>query len=383
MRPLRLVPFAFGFLLAGLPSTLEAQLNLVPFELHTPKPPTPVPAQGEIRLAYEIWATNLGRVPRSLLGLQVLSGDDDAPVLDLSADELRAASRPITPGDSAGRIGGGGTALIYLWVSLPAGRPAPARLRHRIIVSSGDSAAPARRDTLAGYEVMVRPAAAPVIGAPFDGGPWVAANGPGNTSGHRRTAIPIGGRARIAQRFATDWVKLGPDGRLFHGDSTVNANWYGWGTPVVAVGDGVVTETKDGIPENVPLAPKRAVPITLETVGGNHVIIDLGGGNFAFYAHLQPGSIRVKVGDRVRRGQALGLLGNSGNSDAPHLHLHVGDASSPLGSEGVPFVFDRFELLGDAGGFAGLMTGWKASGAPASRTREIPLEDAVIRLSVR
>ena len=73
--------------------------------------------------------------------------------------------------------------------------------------------------------------------------------------------------------------------------------------------DGVVTETKDGIPQNVPGANSRAVPITLETVGGNHVIVDIGGGKFAFYAHMQPGSLRVKVGEHVKTGEVLGLWG--------------------------------------------------------------------------
>jgi murein DD-endopeptidase MepM/ murein hydrolase activator NlpD len=78
-----------------------------------------------------------------------------------------------------------------------------------------------------------------------------------------------------------------------------------------------------GIPENVPLSPTHAVPMTLETAAGNHVILSLRNGHYAFYAHLQPGSIRIKPGDRVRRGQVLGLLGNSGNSNAPHLHFHI------------------------------------------------------------
>ena len=57
---------------------------------------------------------------------------------------------------------------------------------------------------------------------------------------------------------------------------------------------------------------------------------------YPVYAHLQPGSLRVKLGDKVRRGQTLGLVGNSGNSTEPHLHFHITDANSPLGSEGLP-----------------------------------------------
>ena len=141
----------------------------------------------------------------------------------------------------------------------------------------------------------------------------------------------------------------------------------------MAVGDGVVVAVKDGIPQNIPGATSRAVPITLETVGGNHVIIDLGKGQFAFYAHLQPGSPRVKVGDRVKAGQVIGLVGNSGNSTEPHLHFHICDRNSPLASEGLPYA-TSFEVQGS--GF-----GWKPSGGtPVSRhTLEMPLQNQVVR----
>ena len=91
--------------------------------------------------------------------------------------------------------------------------------------------------------------------------------------------------------------------------------------------------------------------MTLETIGGNHVILDLGNRHFAFYAHLKPGSITVAVGDRVRQGQVVGLVGNSGNSAEPHLHFHVSNGPLPLGAEGTPFVFDRFTLTGRRTGF--------------------------------
>jgi murein DD-endopeptidase len=133
-------------------------------------------------------------------------------------------------------------------------------------------------------------------------------------------------------------VKLGPGGRPFHGDKGLNANWYDFGTEVLAVADATVSAAHDGIPENEP-SDIRAVPITLDTVGGNYLILDLGAGRYALYAHLQPGSARVKVGDKVHRGQVLALLGNTGNSDAPHLHFHIADTNSPLGAEGLPYSF--------------------------------------------
>ena len=125
----------------------------------------------------------------------------------------------------------------------------------------------------------------------------------------------------------------------------------------------------------MPGATSRAVPITLETVGGNYIILDLGNGRYAFYAHLQPGSLRVKTGDKVRRGQVLALVGNSGNSTEPHLHFHIADANSSLGSEGRPYGFPSFEVQGKG-------WGWKPT-SPVSptekRQNEMPVDTEVVR----
>jgi murein DD-endopeptidase len=86
--------------------------------------------------------------------------------------------------------------------------------------------------------------------------------------------------------------------------------------------------------------------ITVDNAVGNYVTLDLGHGRFALYAHLQPGSLRVKVVDNVKAGQALALMGNSGNSDAPHLHFQLTDGNSPMGSEGIPYEFETFTQLG-------------------------------------
>jgi murein DD-endopeptidase MepM/ murein hydrolase activator NlpD len=175
-------------------------------------------------------------------------------------------------------------------------------------------------------------------------------------------------------------MKLAENGKAWHDDPKINANWYSYGVEVLAVADSVVASIKDGIPENVPTSPTRAVPITAQTIGGNIVILALGNGGFAYYAHLQPGSLRVKSGDRVRRGQVLGLLGNSGNSDAPHLHFHMSDNDS-LASEGLPYAFDSFEFLGDADYDKVFQDGWTppAGAKPQKRVREIPAENAAVR----
>ena len=88
--------------------------------------------------------------------------------------------------------------------------------------------------------------------------------------------------------------------------------------------------------------------ISLDQADGNSVVLDLGSRRFALYAHLQPGSITVKAGDRVQRGQVLGKVGNTGNSVAPHLHFHVMDGPLPVDANGLPYAIDSFWITGHA-----------------------------------
>jgi murein DD-endopeptidase MepM/ murein hydrolase activator NlpD len=142
----------------------------------------------------------------------------------------------------------------------------------------------------------------------------------------------------------------------------------------------VIVGVKDGIPENVPQTKARAVPITLETMAGNYVLLDIGGGHFALYAHFQPNSLKVKVGDKVKLGQVLGLVGNSGNSDLPHLHFHIVNDASPLGAEGVPYVLKSFSLHGIIKSNAEIAKdGFKSDKSIESkRQMEIPIQNAVV-----
>jgi hypothetical protein len=348
-----------------------------PFELRVPKPPTVVPSEGKGLLAYELHVTNFSPQAQTLRRVEVLDDASSHTVL-LALEDTALANAMNRPGVSPPpaavdrpRIGGGLRAVVYLWVSVPTATP-PARLRHRLTVAapSGDSTV---TRTMDGGTVVVGTSLA-TIAAPLKGGPWYAANGPDPLAGHRRALIPVDGTPAIAQRFAIDYVKLDSAGKTFSGDRLKNESYYAQGMDALAVADGIVAATKDSIPENVPGANSRAVPITLETVGGNHVIVDIGNGRYAFYAHLQPGSLRVKKGDRVRRGQVLGLVGNSGNSTEPHLHFHLSDSPSPLGSEGVPYVHEQFEVVGRCRNMM------QCSTAPSETLRrQIPTGKMVIR----
>lgn len=356
---------------------LPAQVSFPPYlELRVPKPPTVATGNGGSFLAYELHVTNFGTSPMTLKRVEVASAGGERRVLLAVADSAltRSIRRPGIDATAAERttLSGGTRAVVHLWVPVDP-RAAPSTVLHRLTIEegSGDSA---RTKTLDGAAVAVTPSSA-AIGPPLRGGVWFAANGPANESGHRRALIPVGGTPAIAQRFAIDYVKVGDDHRTFSGDSLSNADYHAEDEDALAVADGIVVAVKDGIPENIPGRTSRAVPITLETVGGNHVILDIGGGRYAFYAHLRPGSLRVRLGERVRRGEVIGLVGNSGNSTEPHLHFHLSDGNSPLGSEGVPYAHESFVLVGRCESFG---AGCERT-APEARRGEMPMANMLVR----
>jgi hypothetical protein len=348
----------------------------LPLDIVIPMAPTAFKADGKWHLVYELHAANLGKWDCVLTRLDVVAGDsasDGKPLASFAGAEL--AGMVVHPGNvpkESSRIAPGEFVVIYMWANFDNLEAVPASIRERVTAKIGDYPEAFSIDTSA-TPVDRKPVV--VIGSPLTGDEWVAANGPSNTSGHRRALIPVNGRAYISQRYAIDWVELYPDGKTYQGDPADNKNYRAYGHEIHAVADGIVTETKDGLPQNTPGAKSLAIPITLETIGGNHVITDMGNGLYAFYAHMQPGTLRVKVGDKVHRGQVLGLLGNTGNSSEPHLHFDICNASSMLACEGFPYAFASFEVVGKG-------EGWKSSDSPEAAVKhemEIPTEGEVVQ----
>jgi hypothetical protein len=369
---------ALAALIIAAPRSGDAQAQLPPFvEMRVSKAPTVANGNGASFLVHELHVTNFQPTALTLARVEVLSGDADGRLLLALQDSAlaRALSRPgvapAPPLTERAKLAGGLRGVVFLWVPVD-GRTPPGSVRHRLTISqgTGDSV---RTDVLEGGATSVTRDVA-VLGPPLRGDGWLTGNGPDAQTGHRRALIPVGGTAAIAQRFAIDYVKMDETGRRFTGDSLKNESYYANGLEALAVADGIVTSMKDSIPENIPGPASRAVPITLETVGGNFVILDIGQGRYAFYAHLKPGSLRVRPGDRVRKGQVLGLVGNSGNSTEPHLHFHLMDGTSPLGSEGIPYALESFELVGKCR----RMFADCARSAPEVRRREIPMANMVV-----
>jgi len=170
-----------------------------------------------------------------------------------------------------------------------------------------------------------------------------------------------GHRWAIPEEFALDIAKLGGDGLSHKGDGTRFEDYYAYGSDVLAACDGTVVEGVNDQPED-PTAMQRpdesqeAYFARLQkeqgarlgkgmiAVTGNYVMIDHGKNEYSFYAHRQPGSVRVHKGDRVKASDVIGKLGSSGNSTEPHLHFHVCDSNDPLTSAGIPVNFSNVTI---------------------------------------
>jgi murein DD-endopeptidase len=390
--PAQPLDFKRGASASAMPSA-SANSPTAATKEHTPKPltvgldatvdvtPIAFKSAGKWHVAYELHLTSMDKWNYTLNEIDVVAaGSPDVALTTYSGNDLIGIlTRPglgKSEGAAAATLAPGGSAVAFLWVTADSLEQIPAALQAKIKVKIGDYP---EAMTVVTPAVTIDKKPVVVIASPLDATNLVAANGPSNTSPHRRALIPIDGHAYISQRFAIDWVETYPDGKTYQGDSKDNKNYKIYGSEIHSVADGVVTEVKDGIPQNIPNAEKLAVPITLETIGGNHVIVDIGGGRFAFFAHMQPGSPRVKVGDHVKTGDVLGLVGNTGNSSEPHLHFDICDASSMLGCEGLPYAFASYELTGTAAG-----DGKGVNGAtPVARTMEIPAEDDVVTLKLK
>jgi murein DD-endopeptidase len=348
-------------------------------EVVSPKAPQPVVADGQRVLAYELHVTNLGAGPLAFREIDVTDGGSSASRLASYRDTALShlLQRPGTMASTgATRLDPGCQTVVYLWLTLRVQDPVPHLLRHRLLFDILDTA-DVRRDggTQSAIDSIVVPVSRDVpvvLRAPLDAGEWLAGSGPSNTSDHRRALSAIDGRAYIAQRFAIDWQMIGRNGNTYHDDEHRNESFWSFGQPVRSVAAGEVIAILDSIPDNIPRTPLP--PPTLRTIAGNFVVIRIRAHQYATYAHLQHGSIRVRVHQHLGRGDVIGLLGNSGQSTAPHLHFQVTDGPSVLGSEGIPYVLAAYNFLGWAKDFE------ERTHPTIPRRRELPVEDAVVGL---
>ena len=345
-------------LLLSLATLLSARERGPRVEVVCPMSPIPVRMNSQQVLVYELHVTNFDTVPLTLKQLEVFGDNERAPLLALADDKLTkdmirvgapmnmgsaGDSAMAPPAKDARTIDPGARAVIYMWIELSASQVPPSTLAHRMVFSTTALDGKSTDAILENLAVPVSHDPVLTLSPPFHGGTWLAGDGAANTTNHRRSIFAIDGRLYSPERFAIDWLKVGPNGDSRHDGSSRNDNWWGWGEPVLAVADGEIIEVVDDYPDNT---PRVLPPVTLDNIGGNHVILKIAANRYVTYAHLQHGSIRVHVHDHVHTGDPLGLLGNSGNTTGAHLHMQVTDGNSLLQSEGVPFEFAGFTYLG-------------------------------------
>ena len=162
---------------------------------------------------------------------------------------------------------------------------------------------------------------------------------------HRRGLAPINGQLSVPQRFAIDFFMLDSQMRAWAGDPSKVTSYFSSRQPNIAAAAGTVVDSQDGLPNSTTLPHPPPPPPIGQTVG-NHVTVQIGRGLYVLYAHMDPHSVKVHIGDKVARGQLLGLIGTSGNSSTPHLHFQIMTTPEFFPTDSVPYVFDQFRLLG-------------------------------------
>lgn len=337
-------------------------------EMRVPFEPTAFPSGPHVYLMYELHLTNFMPMPISLSSIEVLDADGGTskPIATFDTVQLETMLQPLggkalsDPKDKL-VIADGQTTIAFMELTFDHGSHIPDRLLHRVTTSY----APEEGAVISTHHTELH-----VLGSPVEGADWLADDGPSNDpdNHHRRGVVILDGQPVDSRRYAIDWEQV-KDGVTFSGDPQDVRSYYSYGKAVLAVADGRVATARDGLPENVPGhgdAFHPAVPITLETVAGNTITLDLGGGQFAYYMHLQPGSLRVKAEDRVRRGQVLARIGASGDAREPHLHFEVTTSPELVAGEGVPYLIDRYRCKSTSEGPAEL------------HTHELPLDHSVV-----
>lgn len=362
---------------------------------------------GKYHVAYDLQLTNASTVPGSLEKLEVVDGHDPTRVIasftgtqlvSTSADHGDANRLRTLPAGLAttADIAPQESRALFVDFTFDSLEDAPKVVLHHLY-GTGSPAPPAKEPAPIDYLATPFDIAAGtprVISPPLRGSNWIALNGccePGYGFPHRTSLNSVNGKLDNSQRFAIDWKRVNDQGEFYTGDKTKNESYVDYGSPVYAVADGVVTSVLDDVDANAPGTlpaqdPALAAKLTVENVDGNHVVLDLGDGVWAMYAHFIKGSVLVKAGDQVKKGDKIAELGNTGNANASHLHFQLMDGPTLLGSNGLPYVLDRFVYGGqvapaELGNADDYLTGTFLQGKlaqPEPRQDQLPLLLAIV-----
>jgi murein DD-endopeptidase len=303
----------------------------------------PFKMNGNTTIIYELNLLNVTDDSVMVKKLEVINAADSSVIAIF--DDIGIIARLHKAGKrvASATIGSGEQRIFYIETTINSNLPIVEGLLHQITCEQKVSGID-KTSIVHGAIATIANEPPVLLGSPVSGGPWVAIHDSSWERGHRRVVYTINGQARIPGRFAIDFMKVDNRGKVSRGDRDLISNWFGYGQEVLAVADGIVSATQNEFPESSTLSSHPVYKP--EHAAGNYISIRLHNGQYAFYEHLKPGSVLVKPGQQVRKGEVIAKLGFTGQTTGPHLHFHVADDESLLGSEGVPFIFEKFTLLG-------------------------------------
>jgi hypothetical protein len=324
---------------AAAPETaaLTQAAQATPLVASVDNAPVPVKgSDGRYHVVYELTLFNFTGAAATLNQLRIVDSRSGAAVASFDAAQI--AARLGVDGSRSAKsatLGPSQTGIVYLHLTFDTPSVIPAVLAHELSLELDKKPL---TETVAPTRVPAPTTLA--LAPPLKGGNFIAGDGCCDSIRHVRATLPVNGRLFNGQRFAIDWEQLDAQGRIYVGDPKLPQSYVIYNQPVYAVADATVVAVVNAYPDS----PPGALPanMTLEQADGNHVILDLGNGHYALYAHLAPNSLMVTPGQRVRQGEMLGRVGTSGNSSEPHLHFQVSDGPNPLASNGVPYVIQQF-----------------------------------------
>jgi hypothetical protein len=371
-----------GALATGSPA-LAATPQFTPLSATVLSPPQPVRgSDGRRHLVYELLLQNAtgARVDVQTLAVRTRRG---GTLLTFGAAEIPRVMSNVS-GEPARSLASGEGTRVWLDLSLRPHRSVPRTLTHRLSVLATLPSGETRTFTFDAARTSVGQRRAMLLSPPLHGGPYLNFNGCCGLSPHRTALAQVDGGDYLSERFASDFIRIDEQGRGGQGDLTRNESFFTFGESVYAVAAGRVVRTLANVPENVPLTEPPPSQFTTRTIVGNQVVLRLRDGRFATYGHLKTGSVRVRRGQRVRAGQLLGLVGNSGESGGAHLHFQLSDGPDPIASDGVPYVFRRFALIGSVTNVDAFLTGEanadiRRLDRPSQRRGQLPLHATVVR----
>ncbi len=304
----------------------------------------PFPTEKYLRIPYSLKVWEFEKEGLKLLSIQVLDEDSRKELIKLEGENIpHIYKSPLNPTDLFPQDE---ISSYYLSIQLPIplSSPKPKEVSHifnfRDTINNKDV-------SLEGGKFAPRLSESPiVISSPVKGERWLFINQSTNAY-HFFVNFFSGGKVYNSERFAFDNLKMGPDMKdYFAGDPTKNESYFNYGDTLYAVADGKVLKITDGRPQNNGNMQNIKFN-SLDEYAGNYLVLDIGGGKKAFYAHCQPNSFLVSQGATVKEGDPIAILGNSGNSTAPHLHFHIYQGTDILLSYGVPFVLKKYTKMGE------------------------------------